>query len=284
MPFVFKKILDHGTSHPVVARLQLQVRDLLNATAFDEPKRQAIFEASFNASLRLLRCYDFAVRLESACEKCEQEHKPTSNPQAASMPYVIGLEHDAETFLYEIKNFLREQTVVINTIFGTKFAEASEFFDARGNGDGQIAKWAFETFGPEARLGVFLQFHKDWIGEVIRMRNAIEHPGGYSGRMNIRNYETVADGTIRRPVWFRNDAAPSAMIEDMEGLCEHLLVFAEELIVLAVQMNLAAPMLEVLQIPEGQRDPTCPKRFVVSLSNEVLEKLKKAPQSGGLTL
>lgn len=274
MPFIFKKILDKGASHPVVARLQMQAGELLQNTNFGKAQREAILQASFDASFRLIRCFDIAQRLKAQCAEAEQKHEPGDNPKARHIPHVIGLEQEAETFLYEAKNFLRDVAGIVNAAFGTTFDEASQFTKKKAS-QSEITEWAEATFGPADRLTQFFRLHERWIGEVVRMRNAVEHPGGWSGKLHIVNYEPMPDGTIRRPVWHLNDEAPSRLVEDMEGLCEQMLVFADELIALIVDRNLP-PLFQLYEIPEDSRDPQVPKSFVVSLSPDAARRLTAA--------
>lgn len=280
MPFAFSKILNHGTSHPAVARLQVQVGELLKNTSFDESAREAIFESSFDASLRLIRCGEIQNRIMAECDKAEREHRPTENPQAVTIPHIVGLEHDAETFLYEAKNFLRDLTVIINAAFGTVFDQASQFGKIKNAEDGKIVRWAEQQFGPDDRLTKFFRLHQEWIGEVVQMRNAVEHPNGYSGVLHIRNYELMPDESIRRPVWHRNDESPSRMVDEMAGLCDQMLVEAEELVALIVQRNLAAPILQLYEIPDEQRKPDCPMRFTIGLTEEAARQFEEQTKRG----
>lgn len=281
VPFAFSKILDKGANHPVVARLQIQVGELLKTTSLSEPDRQTIFQACFDASLRLICCGDIAEKLSAERRKCVEEHQPLSGPQVATVPHIIGLQHEAETFLYEAKNFLRDVTRVLNAAFGTNFGEASQFCDVRASGDGEITLWAAKKFGPNDALTKFFKHHQSWIVELIRMRNAVEHPHGYSGVLHIRNFELMTDGLIRPPVWYRNSDEPAQLIEGMAGLCEQMLVFAEELVALIVDRNLAARVFQIYEISKDQRNPTCPRRFVVSVTPEFQQKFAEFQKESG---
>jgi len=49
----------------VVARLQIQPGELLQSTRFSKEQRDDILQASFDASLRLIRCFDIADKLRT---------------------------------------------------------------------------------------------------------------------------------------------------------------------------------------------------------------------------
>lgn len=266
---VIRKLLDHGTSHPVVARLQVQVSELLKNTTLGESGRGAVFSASFHASTRLIRCWDVWEKLTEECDKLEREHQPPQNSQVATIPAVVGLQHAAETFLYEAKNFIRDLTVVINAAYGTGFDQASQFCKARGGS--KIQRWAVSHFGREDRLTRFLGLHEAWLCEVVWMRNAVEHPKGRSGVLHVTNYEIVPEG-IFRPTWHRGDNQPSSIVGDMAVLREQMLRFAEELTIYIIEKHLHVNMFQIYEIPAEERNPRCPRRFDLGLTEDMAKR------------
>ena len=275
MPFVFSETLDHGTSHPVVARLIVQTFDLLKSTSFSEEIRKSILDDLYNASPRLVRCGEIQSKIYEYCRKEDQKYGVSTDIVPPSIiPHVKGLQQEIETFLYESKNFLRDFLAIINVVFGTSFAEASEFFKGKKKNDSVIT-WCEKEFGSDDDITKFLLCHKDWISEVVSKRNAVEHPNGYSGVLHIKNYELMPDGRLCPPVWHRNDASPRRIDEEMAELCSRLLQFAEELVVLIVCRNLAAPFMQVQGIPAENQNPECPVRFTVGLRSDEAHKIEK---------
>jgi hypothetical protein len=272
MPMVFQQISNHGTSHPVVARLQVQIGELLKSTSLKEEERQAIFGASFEASMRLIQCWDIRDKLSADCNKLETEFQPPEPNKAPTIPSIVGLRHEAETFLYEAKNFLRDLTVVINTVCGTEFDQAGQFSRLRNKDESEIGRWAVIRFGEVDPISKFLRAHTNWLGQIVKMRNAVEHPGGRSGTLEIFNYEMAPNIGIIRPAWRLRDASPTSIVDDMSRVCDGLFGFAEELIVLLIEKFLPEGLFEIHQIPEEQINPQCPLRFRVGLSEQMIEK------------
>lgn len=270
MPFVVSKLLDHGTSHPVVARLHFQVGELLKNTTLGESRRQAIFSASFHASMRLIRCWEIQEELAKDCDKLEAEYQPPQNSQVATIPSVVGLRYVAETFLYEAKNFIRDLTAVINAAYGAGFDQASDFCKAKGGS--KIHRWAVGHFGPEDRLTRFLEAHEAWLCEVVRMRNAVEHPNGRSGVLHVTNYEMVPDVGILRPTWHREGNQRTFIVADMAIICGEMLNFAEELTIHIMEKHLHENIIQIYEILESQRDPRCPRRFDIGLTEEMAKR------------
>jgi hypothetical protein len=272
MPFIFSKILDHGTSHPVVARLQLQVGELLKSTTLDEATREAVFAASFQASMRLIRCFDIRATLAAEYERLEAERKPRERNMPVTIPHVVGLQHEAESFLYEFKNFLRDFAAVVNAAYGTKFEEAARFCDFRGVAGSDIRQWAARLFGEDDALPRFLSLNEAWIVELIQMRNAVEHPGGRAGNLRVINYEVTAVAGLERPRWVRNENPATPILDDMTLVCEQALSFADELTAMIISKHLPEGFCQIYAIPEGERNPACPRSYVVGLTESMANR------------
>ena len=60
--------------------------------------------------------------------------------------------------------------------FEYKCNEASYFYHAKGKGVSPLVKWASEKFGADDPFTRMLVAEHEWIEDVIRRRNAVEHP------------------------------------------------------------------------------------------------------------
>lgn len=263
MAFEFAKISDHGTNHPVIARLHLQTFDLLQASTVPQSAQESARTIYFEAGLRLVRCCDSRDELGREQEKLEAEYQPSSNQQAVFKPHLVDLNRHAETFLYDAKNFLREISKVFRAFDGPTFNEAS----ALGK---KALNWSEGTFGSGDRLTSHLRDNAPWIDQVIRMRNAVEHPGGWSGTLHIENFKFVS-GVLQRPTWHLDDDPPLHLVDHIGELCEGLLVFSEELLALLIEKHLS-PTLQIVGIPEEHRNASMPKRLKIDLRPEAWAK------------
>ena len=78
---------------------------------------------------------------------------------------------------------LRELTKIFALLFEKKFDEAR--YD-------KVLNWVKNKFGNESKIVKIINYdHDTWIKKLVSMRNAIEHPVGYSGHLNICNFELV---------------------------------------------------------------------------------------------
>jgi hypothetical protein len=114
----------------------------------------------------------------------------------------------------------------------------------------------------------------------VDYRNAVEHPGGYSGELRIENISLDPEGKLVEPTWWREKEgqpvdAPSSIRADMETGIHNLLGLGENIIVFWAMDHLIAPMLmRIRQIPAEQRNPTCPVKWDVTLSEHFEGLLK----------
>ena len=159
---------------------------------------------------------------------------------------------------------LRDLADIFTIFFNKDFSNQNRLYE-------KILNWAKSEFG--VKDPIYVQIKKDydsWAKELIAKRNAIEHPGGYSGTFYIKDYSYVRhDGAnkICEPVWYRNSDQPTHILLDMETYVHNCFTFSEELFVVCLQkMTPIAQMpLKIVGIPEQERDPNNPIRFRVVL-------------------
>jgi hypothetical protein len=75
-----------------------------------------------------------------------------------------------------------------------------------------------------------------WTCYLGRLRNAVEHPDGLSGKLVIANFTLGADRKIDEPTWHRKmdgkvPGEPSFIREDMETIIHSLLTLGENVFV-----------------------------------------------------
>ena len=198
MPFVLQKVLDHGTGNPIVARLSLQIFQILDQCDLEREKHEAIGNLYLNSLQRkLLRCWEIKERFREGFHVAAETYESSANRgQAINIPNVSRLEEECHNYLYEIKNYIRDLLQVWNLLYGTNFSSASEFSRAQRKRQSLIA-FAANEFGERNPKTVFLQEAATIVEYFIRFRNAVEHPGGYSGELRINNFSFQSDGKIR---------------------------------------------------------------------------------------
>ncbi len=218
---------------------------------------------------RLLKChaaFDRLVRaLNTTIGECGFQEDGTSKYS----PHVLGLEGEVETVLYESKNYLRDLLGILKIYFEYDCDEASYFYDAKGKGASRLVKWATKEFGENDPFTKMLETEHTWIEDVIRKRNAVEHPGGYSGTLHIHNFTMIENGYYVMPTWNLDDGEPKGLFPDIEVILDNLLTLAEDLLVSCNIHRAKHKIIQYSEIPKDRRDPQCPKRLIVQLQEGI---------------
>jgi hypothetical protein len=278
-PFVFQKRSNHGTNNSIVARLSIQTLEVLNCADLTKEARDQVFRLYHdNLQRSLLRCYDAHLRLRQARDASLQEVAAAVAQGARSVPFVIGLEDEVNNLLYEGKLYLRDALRVLNLFFGTTFADASRLVSWVHKGklkEGAVVTWAADTFGPNSDFTNMLRSEERWVSDIIKFRNAVEHPDGGT-TMVLENYRATAEGHLE-PSWHREgkEARPKSLLfPDLEILLENLLTFGEELLLWSIRHRPISPHVGFALIPPEQRRLECPVRV-----RTVLVGLPPLPQA-----
>jgi hypothetical protein len=285
MPFEFKKVFEHGTTNPIVARLSLQILEILKQCDVSKEIVDKIGDLYLNSlQKKLLRCWEIEQRFRKEFAAAVEKYEPPAAPNApVEIPQIARLEEECHNFLYETKSFVRDLLQVVNLLYGTDFVEASEFARApKKKGKQSLVEFAEKTFGADDWRTKFLKDALPWVELPISMRNAVEHPDGHSGRLVIANFTLDANRVIVEPTWHREKGGkatdePSSIRADMENLIHNLLTLGEVVFVSWALDHLKGPgTLRLALIPEDRRNPACPIKWTVTLSQRLEDMLAKA--------
>ena len=275
MAFIIKKVSDHGTSNPIVARLGVQTSELIKFYPISKKKREDVFGIYHQkVQPRLLQCYELKEKLLSSLTTIDEEFnnkglQTQSSGRVATVPQVMKLQEDCETYLYNVKSALRDIAGIFDLLFGEKFTEAR--YD-------KIHKWDEKKFGENDKLTTLIkQDHDLWVKRIVSMRNAVEHPGGHSGYLYIHNIEIASDTETKRPIfvpptWNLNNEPRVPVLNDLNTYIWNALEFAEDILVLSLEKFDKKFPIVVTQIPEEERDQSCPVRLRMTLKQEFIRK------------
>lgn len=280
MPFTFSKVLDHGTQNPIVARLTLQVSELLAQCNITEKQRDDVFDVYFNSLVRkLLRCWEIEARFKQGWESAISSYQPPEHGRVPrTLPQIDRLEEECHNFLYESKNYIRDVLKAFNLLYGTSFNEASEFSRPK-RGKRSLVQFSEATFGDDDSKTRFFKGAARGLEEIVDMRNAVEHPGGYSGELMIKNISFGQGGQLAEPTWLRTAngsqvTEASTIRAELDVIIANLLALGECVVVSWAANNLKVPQfMRIAQIPEGARNPSCPIAWRVAPTAELESQL-----------
>jgi hypothetical protein len=284
MPFVFKKDLEHGAGNPIVARLSLQILGLLQQTKLSKAQRDAVGLLYHDGLMKkLLTCFEIRERFRAGFNEAVAAIEASRQAGGGyEIPQIPRLDAEARNFLVEAKGFIRDLLRVVNLLYGTDFGEASEFTRAKKNKKGAVSliDFANATFGADDLQTKGLREAGALVDHVVALRNAAEHPEGYSGTLIVRNFEVTPAG-IDEPTWHREKNGkeihqPSSIRADFETILDGLLIVAEEIFVSWAEKNLGGNgMIVIAQIPEDKRKTEAPVRFATTLRPDLAATLAK---------
>lgn len=266
MAFQIKKISNHGTANPIAARLSIQTHEVIQFCAIDKSKQEEVL-ALYHDEIqpRLLECDDISQEISKEIldilKRIEQEGIATqSHGRVIETPYLIRLEQRVEQFLYCAKSALRDLAKIFSIFFDAKFSEAR--YD-------KIHTWAAEKFGSDSEIAKLIkQDHDLWIKRIVMMRNAVEHPGGYSGHLHIHNFEIISEPHLKQPkimepTWHLNDEPKASIAQDLLVAVVNTLETCEDLLILCMKATGFPNFLQIIEIPESERSTECPIRLRV---------------------
>lgn len=265
MPFQVKKISDYGTSNPFVARLGFQFNELMKFFRLSKDQQEKLFGILLlEVQPKALTCFKIKEDLKSEEEKIINDYKKNglnvqSQGKVVSLPSIVDLKEKSETFLYNSKILLRDYVEVFNVIFNASLAKEARY--------DKVCKWAKDELGKEHKLTLVLnEDHDLWINKIVKMRNAVEHPGGHSGHLHIEDFSLIYQNNkplLKAPVWYLNDETKSTIILDMEIFLHNILTFCEDTFALCLEIVGSEFPLKIVEVPELERNKDCPIRFRV---------------------
>ncbi len=272
MDFEIKKLSDVGTSNPIIARLSIQTNDLVKMFPLTDKQKEDIFGLfGMKVRNRLVSCYKILSKLQDELKKVNETDKNKYfKDNAVYTPSVMDLRYMCESFLYEAKSTLRDILGIFDIFYNKKFPEAHY---------NKAYKWAKEKFGEDDSLTKMLKDdHDSWIQEMIFKRNAVEHPGGNSGYINIDDIKLISKENppyFEAPKWYRNNDKSSPIHADMAVFIENTLELCEDLLVILLEKLPKGDLpLVIVEIPHEQRDAGCPVRLKVSLHPDYIQQLE----------
>lgn len=256
--FVNQEFSGHGTSEPIVARTTLQTRDLIGAFPLSEEDRNRLVEVAFSVQARLLACKEIADELGKAVADAigrvgNDGMVSEQNGRLVTIPGVPDLQPRAETFLYQAKLAIRDIGQLYKPLVGQHFDQNFKAF----------ADWALTTWGGDDPLVQMLEGDRPWIGRIISLRDAVEHPTHRRGALHIVNFTLSTSGSLAvvAPAWYQGTEAPVAIVPEMQMVVDSLLHFYEELLAGLLMKLDGASWLEIVAVPESERDTVIPMRL-----------------------
>ncbi|MQW67872.1 hypothetical protein GHK50_29805 [Sinorhizobium medicae] len=273
--FNIQKVSNHGASHPVVARLVMQTDDLLGF--LDKKKKAEAMRIYIDLHKRLLQCHDIAERIFKEKERALAYYIAALPSGSTTIPHVINLDMEAESFLLVAKQYIRDLVKAINLLLkATLKIDSAVFWDHTG-AESSVVKWAKRTYGNQHPTTQMFSEEDKWISELVKKRNAVEHPGGFSGTLVVENYKHTSQGIVP-PSWRRDGSAnaPSDIFRDLRTYLENMLTLGEDIVAKALEHSDVPKIFKIAEIPVERRSKVAPRRLMVVLSEDAIAAAKRS--------
>jgi hypothetical protein len=266
----YRQISDYGTANPIVARLSLQTQELLQFYDLSESQKQDVFGLMFSdIQPKLLTCFGIADKIAKQVAEERQKLRDGNvevQGSAYRIPNIFNLR-SVETFLYQAKSVLRDLTRLFLILFSKDFGNQAHFHS--------VLAWSNEKFGEKHPLTAMLKTDQDtWIKKIIQMRNAVEHPEGKSGTLNVLNFTSSKQANqimVTEPLWGLNNDPPVSIAEAMPVMVDNLLTFCEQVLILCLEEFKKDFPIVLVEVPESKRDPKCPIRYKMTVDTSKVQ-------------
>jgi len=267
--FRIQKISNYGTSTPAVARTLPQGADILTFFNTEDAQKDSCKSVLAELSRHLVRCVEARDRIASEIvEGCNQGLSWQSQGRTVSLPSVPDLHSTAEAFLQSAKMAIRETALLVEPFYGVRHDHRFHKFGS----------WAKEQFGCDDPLTKAIHGWEPWVKRVVNLRNAVDHPENkLGGKLVVHNFRLVGtreEPQLLKPWWGLSGEAESEVIPDMDSIIEGIIKLGEDILVMLFYKFKSGFPLAIFEIPEDQRDPSCPKRLQVSLASVKQEPSK----------
>jgi len=210
-----------GASNCIVARTFLQADKLCGDLLVSEKiDKKEVLEILRECRDSLINAYNIAFEtayevMQLSNEYLDKTHSPSNG---IVIPHIENLVDKAQNFSTCIKRCLQRFGDLFNLVFKQNFT---------GHHYQKIREFVGQEFGEDHMLYEVLDRHKDILSQLIKMRNAVEHPKE-SNKLVVTNFQMNAQGALVKPSWqhlpkgkeFDIDWEMGAIVESIIGFIE----------------------------------------------------------------
>ena len=267
-PVLMIKIQKHsnyGTSTPAVARTIIQGHELLSFFQVGETQKESCIAVLMDLKRHLLGCIAISEQIQTQVEQAKKEFNEQglqfqSKGRAVTLPTVVDLHSQAESFLQSSKLALADTARLVVPFFG-------------GNQDHRfhkLAAWSAKEFGHADLLTQAAFSWEPWVKLIVDMRNAVDHPqDGPKGKLVVHNFQfsgTQNEPSLLDPAWSLTQEPGRALLPEMAAIVEGCIELGEEILVALFYKFTPNMPLKVVEVALEERDPAKPVRLRVELN------------------
>lgn len=262
-----------GSANPIIARVLLQGREIVQTALFVDPvDKQAVILTLHQIKEALVACYKASIAVESGVENVIKQLGANGLQSAGrgrvlpSVPQVADLENHTTQFLISAKRTIKSICDLVPLFVQLDRSDSN--FDHLGN---RLAR----ILGEVDPLTIFVREYANVSRYLIELRNSQEHPRPEK-TTRIENFRIQADGSLREPVWYVTGESPRSIHLEMPAAVDRLIEMAEWALIHLVDYRLDSKWPWVLEhVPDAQIDSSCPIRYRLTMDTAELNLPRK---------
>ncbi len=210
-------------------------------------------------------------RYQVAFDELKERHNYNSG--ATEIPYISNLELIFEGYFYNAKNIVRDMGIMMKIIYGKQFSDAGDWCAFDNKKCSRVYLY-FQHLAQRYRgyetIQNMVENSRDAIELIVRIRNAIEHPGKKSGVLSITNCKISPDGIQGPEFGFEGESERYSVIESLKQFHTMLLDLAETIIVFGLMFKFQIPDLALQHIAKEGRSTDEPRAWrVITITSEM---------------
>lgn len=281
--FKIQKLMDVGTSNPIVAGLTIGLHDIVEMVQFDRSKKDTINAVNFNIVQNLTKAEKVGLQICKNIEAVIEDLKKSgihtqSSDRCVNLPSTEGLD-DIRDFLKYGKHVLQELVKIINLFCDTGCTNPNYK---------KICNKIKEVYGDSE--SVYLQIkqdHDQWLKKFLDLRDADEHPDHYIPKdkklyddFDIHWSEPHQEWVLIFPRFYED----TPIYEMIKASIHNIFTFAEEINILFLQKYMPV-VVQICKVPKDQQESYGGRRFTMELKPPFYPKGakpegEKKPMSG----
>lgn len=264
--FTFAKILDQGTSNPIVNRLSLQFFDILDRNLLNLPEKRIN-----NIKKYLFECMKDLLKAEeskNAYITVENQaiQKVTSKNGIQFQPQAFSYEDPTEILKKHFEDFLIRCVIAVRKVVKIAGIVFLKSFD----GPKDLRKYLetlFPASSPEMKM---VEEDSKWIKKLYDLRGKAEHD-----ELEIERFE-VAISTDRKPIINipRFPGSKASLREYLDVTLDNCLTFCEDMTVIFLNTK-CSEEVQIILVPENLRHKYRDFKYVLDLKKEFKKQLFK---------
>lgn len=261
--FKIQKLMDVGTSNPIVAGLTIGLHDIVQMAQINKEEKDVINTVNLDIVQNLTKAekngLQICKNIEAAMNDLEKAGvQAQSFDRCVNVPSTEGLD-DVREFLKYGKQSLQELVKIINLFCDTGCTNPR--YD-------KIYAKLKEAYGENDPLFILVkEDHDGWLKKFLDLRNADEHPEQYipEGKklysdFDINWSESHQKWIVGVPHFYEG----TSVYELIKTSIHNIFTFAEEINILFLQKKMPQ-MVQICKVPEDQQVGWGGRRYVTQL-------------------